>query len=97
MLVLMVKHTMLSWMQVWPRSNPSFSRHDSVGALFRHAEARLRADARGGDGGVREELAAGAGVMTNNDDMHFPALVLAVIFTILLVAAVAIFTLVLTR
>src|SRR5262245_10509159 len=36
-------------------------------------------------------------VMTNNDDMHFPALVWAVIFTILLVAAVAIFTLVLTR
>ena len=26
-----------------------------------HADARLRADARGGDGGVREELAAGVG------------------------------------
>src|SRR6516164_10893055 len=32
--------------------------------------------------------------MTNHDDMHFPALVWAVIFTILLVAAVAIFTVV---
>ena len=30
MLVLMVKHIMLSWMQVWPRSNPSFSLHDSA-------------------------------------------------------------------
>jgi hypothetical protein len=62
-----------------------------------YANAQLRADARGRDGGVRQELAAGADVMTNNDDMHFPALVWAVIFTILLVAAVAIFTLVLTR
>jgi len=61
------------------------------------ARADARIDARGRDGGVREELAAGADVMTNNDDVHFPALVWAVIFTILLVAAVAIFTLVLTR
>jgi ABC-type transporter Mla subunit MlaD len=37
--------------------------------------------------------------MTNHDDMptRFPALVWAVIFTILLVAAVAVFALVLTR
>jgi hypothetical protein len=61
----------------------------------RHTVTSRRARPR--DGGVRQELAAGADVMTNNDDMHFPALVWAVIFTILLVAAVAIFTLVLTR
>src|SRR6476469_7986853 len=55
MLVLMVKRTMLSWMQVWPRSNLSFSRHDSVRALFRHAEARLRGDTRGRDDGFGVE------------------------------------------
>ena len=56
-------------------------------------------DARICDGGVRQGLAAGADAMTNHDDMptRFPALVLAVIFTILLVAAVAIFALVLIR
>jgi hypothetical protein len=71
MLVLMVKHTMLSWMQVWPRSNPSFSRHDSVGALFRHADARLRGDARGRDGPLPEELAAGvAATISNRRDHH---------------------------
>jgi hypothetical protein len=59
----------------------------------------MKADARGCHGRVREELAAGADAMTNHDDMptRFPALVWAVIFTILLVAAVAIFALVLIR
>src|SRR5205823_2186136 len=63
------------------------------------ADARLRADARGGVGGVREKLAAGVGAMTNHDDVPtpLPALVWAVIFCILLVRAVAIFTLVLIR
>jgi hypothetical protein len=64
-----------------------------------HADARLRADARGRDGGVRQELAAGVAPMTNHDDVPtpLPALAGAVIFCILLVAAVAIFTLVLIR
>jgi hypothetical protein len=65
----------------------------------RQAAGRLRGDARGRDGGGRQELAAGVGVMTSHDEMptRFPALVWAVIFTILLVAAVAIFALVLIR
>ena len=58
---------------------------------------RLRADARGRDGRVRQELAAGVPPMTNHDEepAPLPALVWAVVFTILLVAAVAIFALVL--
>jgi hypothetical protein len=46
-----------------------------------------------------KKLAAGVGAMTNHDDVpgQFPALVWAIIFTILLVAAVAIFALVLIR
>jgi hypothetical protein len=64
-----------------------------------HADGRLRADARGSNGGIHEELAAGVGAMTNHDEepAPLPALVWAVVFTILLVAAVAIFTLVLIR
>jgi len=56
-------------------------------------------DARGRDGGVREELAAGVASMTNHHEepASLPALVWAVVFTILLVAAVAIFMLVLIR
>ncbi len=37
----MVKHTMLSWLQVWPRSNPSFSLHESVRTLFDTAPRRM--------------------------------------------------------
>src|SRR5262249_46500274 len=60
---------------------------------------RLRADARGRDGRVRQELAAGVAPMTNHHEepAPLPALVWAVVFTILLVAAVAIFVLVLIR
>jgi hypothetical protein len=49
------------------------------------------------DGGVREELAKGVAPMTNHHEepAPLPALVWAVVFTILLVAAVAIFALVL--
>jgi hypothetical protein len=67
--------------------------------IARTPTQRLRGDARGRDGGVREEVAAGVGAMTNHDDMptRFPALVWAVIFTVLLVAAVAIFALVVIR
>jgi hypothetical protein len=56
-------------------------------------------DARGRDGGFRQELAAGVAPMTNHDEepAPLPALVWAVVFTILLVAAVAIFALVLIR
>ena len=56
-------------------------------------------DARGRDGGVREELAAGVAPMTNHHEepAPLPALVWAVVFTILLVAAVAVFALVLSR
>jgi len=56
-------------------------------------------DARGRHGSIRQELAVGVVAMTNHDDVpgQFPALVWAVIFTILLVAAVAIFALVLIR
>ncbi len=59
----------------------------------------VRADARGRDGGVREELAKGVAPMTNHHEQPapLPALVWAVVFTILLVAAVAIFALVLIR
>ena len=61
--------------------------------------ARLRVDARGRDGGVRQALAAGVAPMTNHHEepTPLPALVWAVVFTILLVAAVAIFALVLIR
>jgi len=61
--------------------------------------APLRRDARGRDDRVREELATGAGPMTNHhkETAPLPALVWAVVFTILLVAAVAIFVLVLIR
>jgi hypothetical protein len=64
-----------------------------------HADLRLRADARGRDGSIREEMAAGVAPMTNHNEepAPLPALVWAVVFTILLVAAVAIFTLVLIR
>jgi len=49
--------------------------------------------------GVREELAAGVAPMTNHHEepAPLPALVWAVVFTILLVAAVAVFALVLSR
>jgi len=59
----------------------------------------LRVDARGRDGGVRQALAAGVAPMTNHHEepTPLPALVWAVVFTILLVAAVAIFALVLIR
>ena len=51
------------------------------------------------DGGVCEELAAGVAPMTNHHEepAPLPALVWAVVFTILLVAAVAVFALVLSR
>src|SRR5262249_15465017 len=64
-----------------------------------HSDARLRADARGGDGSIRQELAAGGAPTTNHHEERtpLPALVWAVVFTILLVAAVAIFVLVLIR
>jgi hypothetical protein len=64
-----------------------------------HTNARLCRDARGRDGGVRQELAAGVALMTNHHEepAPLPALVWAVVFTILLVAAVAIFALVLIR
>jgi len=50
-------------------------------------------------GGVRQELAAGVAPMTNHleEPAPLPALVWAVVFTILLVAAVAVFPLVLSR
>jgi hypothetical protein len=56
-------------------------------------------DARGRHGRVRQQLAAGVGAMTSHDEepAPLPALVWAVVFTILLVAAVAIFALVLIR
>jgi len=57
-------------------------------------------DPRGRDGGVREELAAGVAPMTNHhheEPAPLSALVWAVVFTILLVAAVAVFALVLSR
>ena len=57
-------------------------------------------DARGRDGGVREELAAGVAPMTNHhheEPAPLPALVWGVVFTILLVAVVAVFALVLSR
>src|SRR5262245_39756676 len=52
--------------------------------------------ARGRDGCVRQELAVGVAPMTNHHEepAPLPALVWAVVFTILLVAAVAIFALV---
>ena len=55
------------------------------------ANALLQADARGRDGGVRQALAAGVAPMTNHHEepTPLPALVWAVVFTILLVAAVA--------
>jgi len=64
-----------------------------------HANARLCGDARGLDGGVRQELAAGVAPVTNHHEepAPLPARVWAVVFTILLVAAVAIFALVLIR
>src|SRR5262249_27019750 len=37
-----------------------------------HAHLRLRADARGCDGSVRQELAAGVAPMTNHDDVPDP-------------------------
>ena len=63
------------------------------------ADARLRANARGRDGGVRQKLAARVAPMTSHHEepTPLPALVWAVVFTILLVAAVAIFVLVVLR
>jgi hypothetical protein len=65
----------------------------------RIADARLCRDARGRDGGFRQKLAVGEAPMTNHHEepAPLPALVWAVVFTILLVAAVATFTLVLIR
>jgi hypothetical protein len=85
-----------------PKPPPPEAAEASTAAPRRIARTptqRLRGDARGRDGGVREDVAAGVGAMTNHDDMptRFPALVWAVIFTVLLVAAVAIFALVLIR
>src|SRR5262249_21711720 len=79
-------HSRMARAGLWPPQGP-------------HANARLRADARRRDGRVRQELAAGGGAMTNHDEepAPLPALGWAVVFTILLGAAVAMFVLVLIR
>jgi hypothetical protein len=66
---------------------------------FGPPNSRLCGNAQACHRSIREELAAGVAPMTNHHEepAPLPALVWAVVFTILLVAAVAIFVLVLIR
>ena len=71
----------------------------TFGFFGRAKSSKSYEPARGGDGGVRQKLAAAVAPMTNHHEepAPLPALVWAVVFTILLVAAVAVFALVLSR